>query len=67
MGKCDVKGSRQHNFCKGQSSLTGLVEVRGGGNKYVDKLDIMYLDFQIAFDSFSTKVTVDWRKGPFVI
>ncbi|CAM4676294.1 unnamed protein product [Lepidochelys kempii] len=43
----------QHGFCKGRSCLTDLLEFFEGVNKYVDKgdpVDIVYLDFQKAFD-----------------
>lgn len=53
-GKCDVKGSSQHDFCKGQPGKQSA-EVHRGGNKNVEILDILYFDFQVAFDNFSTK------------
>ncbi|CAM4590202.1 unnamed protein product, partial [Caretta caretta] len=43
----------QHGFCKGRSCLTNLLEFFEGVNKHVDKgdpVDIVYLDFQKAFD-----------------
>ena len=43
----------QHGFCKGRSCLTNLLEFFEGVNKQVDKgdpIDIVYLDFQKAFD-----------------
>uniref|UniRef100_A0A8C3TGZ7 Ataxin 7 like 1 n=1 Tax=Chelydra serpentina TaxID=8475 RepID=A0A8C3TGZ7_CHESE len=43
----------QHVFCKGKSCLTNLLEFFEGINKHVDKgdpVDIVYLDFQKAFD-----------------
>ncbi|CAM5148917.1 unnamed protein product [Eretmochelys imbricata] len=44
---------RQHGFCKGRSCLTNLLEFFEGVDKHVDKgdpVDIVYLDFQKAFD-----------------
>ncbi|CAM4652894.1 unnamed protein product [Caretta caretta] len=43
----------QHGFCKGKSCLTNLLELFEWVNKHVDKgdpVDIVYLDFQKAFD-----------------
>uniref|UniRef100_K7F0M2 Reverse transcriptase domain-containing protein n=1 Tax=Pelodiscus sinensis TaxID=13735 RepID=K7F0M2_PELSI len=43
----------QHGFCKGKSCLTNLLEFFEGVNKHADKgdpVDIVYLDFQKAFD-----------------
>ncbi|CAM5159894.1 unnamed protein product [Natator depressus] len=43
----------QHGFCKGRSCLTNLLEFFEEINKHVDKgdpVDIVYLDFQKAFD-----------------
>ncbi|CAM5146477.1 unnamed protein product [Natator depressus] len=43
----------QHGFCKGRACLTNLLEFFEGVNKHVDKgdpVDIVYLDFQKAFD-----------------
>ncbi|CAM4408569.1 unnamed protein product, partial [Caretta caretta] len=43
----------QHGFCNGRSCLTNLLEFFEGVNKHVDKgdpVDIVYLDFQKAFD-----------------
>ncbi|CAM4388385.1 unnamed protein product [Lepidochelys kempii] len=43
----------QHGFCKGRSCFTNLLEFFEGVNKHVDKgdpVDIVYLDFQKAFD-----------------
>uniref|UniRef100_K7F105 Reverse transcriptase domain-containing protein n=1 Tax=Pelodiscus sinensis TaxID=13735 RepID=K7F105_PELSI len=43
----------QHGFCKGKSCLTNLLEFFEGINKHADKgdpVDIVYLDFQKAFD-----------------
>uniref|UniRef100_K7GG65 Reverse transcriptase domain-containing protein n=1 Tax=Pelodiscus sinensis TaxID=13735 RepID=K7GG65_PELSI len=43
----------QHGFCKGKSCLTNLLEFFEGDNKHADKgdpVDIVYLDFQKAFD-----------------
>ncbi|CAM4545379.1 unnamed protein product [Caretta caretta] len=43
----------QHGFCKGISCLTNLLEFFEGINKHVDKgdpVDIVYLNFQKAFD-----------------
>ncbi|CAM5130961.1 unnamed protein product [Natator depressus] len=43
----------QHGFCKGRSYFTNLLEFFEGVNKHVDKgnpVDIVYLDFQKAFD-----------------
>ncbi|CAM4529159.1 unnamed protein product [Caretta caretta] len=43
----------QHGFCKGRSCLTNLLEFLEGVNKHVNKGDpgdIVYLDFQKAFD-----------------
>ncbi|CAM5165119.1 unnamed protein product [Natator depressus] len=43
----------QHGFCKGRSCLTNLLEFFEGVNKHEDKgdpVDIVYLDFQKAFD-----------------
>ncbi|CAM5084504.1 unnamed protein product, partial [Eretmochelys imbricata] len=43
----------QHGFCKGKSCLNNLLEFSEGVNKHVDKgdpVDIVYLDFQKAFD-----------------
>ncbi|CAM5114322.1 unnamed protein product [Eretmochelys imbricata] len=43
----------QHGFCKGRSCLTNVLEFFEGVNKHVDKgdpVDIVYLDFQKAFD-----------------
>lgn len=34
---------------------TSLLEVHRRGNKNVEILDILYLDFQVAFDNFSAK------------
>lgn len=34
---------------------TSLLEVQRDGNKNVEILDILYLDFQVAFGSLSTK------------
>ncbi|CAM4653796.1 unnamed protein product [Lepidochelys kempii] len=44
---------RQHGFCKGRSCLINLLEFFEGVNKHVDKgdpVDIVYLDFQKAFN-----------------
>ncbi|CAM5167759.1 unnamed protein product [Natator depressus] len=49
----NVLGKSQHGFCKGKSCLTNLLEFFEGVNKHVDKgdpVDIVYLDFQKAFD-----------------
>ncbi|CAM5111563.1 unnamed protein product [Natator depressus] len=49
----DLLGKSQHGFWKGKSCLTNLLEFFEGVNKNVDKgysMDIMYLDFQKAFD-----------------
>ncbi|KAM7181807.1 uncharacterized protein RBU57_000458 [Macrochelys suwanniensis] len=46
-------GKSQHGFCKGKSCLTNLLEFFERVNKHVDKgdpVDIVYLDFQKAFD-----------------
>ncbi|CAM5136677.1 unnamed protein product [Natator depressus] len=46
-------GQSQHGFCKGKSCLTNLLEFLEGVNKHVDQgdpVDIVYLDFQKAFD-----------------
>ncbi|CAM4648684.1 unnamed protein product [Caretta caretta] len=43
----------QYGFCKGRSCLTNLLEFFEGVNSHVDKgdpVDIVYLDFQKAFD-----------------
>ncbi|CAM4425189.1 unnamed protein product [Lepidochelys kempii] len=43
----------QHGFCKGRSCLTNLLEFFEGVNKHADKgdpVEIVYLDFQKAFD-----------------
>ena len=49
----NLLGKSQHAFCKGKSCLTNLLEFFGGVNKHVDEgdpVDIVYLDFQKAFD-----------------
>ncbi|CAM5136333.1 unnamed protein product [Eretmochelys imbricata] len=46
-------GKSQHGFCTGKSCLTNLLEFFEGVNKHVDKgdpVDIVYLNFQEAFD-----------------
>ncbi|CAM4678027.1 unnamed protein product [Lepidochelys kempii] len=46
-------GKSQHGFCKGKSCLANLLEFFEESNKHVDKgdpVDIVYLDFQKAFD-----------------
>ncbi|CAM5076620.1 unnamed protein product [Eretmochelys imbricata] len=49
----NLLGKSQRGFCKGKSRLTNLLEYFEGVNRHVDKgnpLDIVYLDFQKAFD-----------------
>ncbi|KAG6938185.1 hypothetical protein G0U57_007088, partial [Chelydra serpentina] len=49
----NLLGNSQHGFCKGKSCLTNLLELFEGVNKHMDKGDpenIVYLDFQKAFD-----------------
>ncbi|CAM5079620.1 unnamed protein product [Natator depressus] len=49
----NLLGNSQHVFCKGKSCLTNLLEFFEGVNKHADKgdpVDIVYLDFQKAFD-----------------
>ena len=44
----------QHGFCKGKSCLTNLLEFFEKVNRHVDAgepVDIVYLDFQKAFDA----------------
>lgn len=53
MGKHDVNGTVNTIYVK--DNPASLLEVHSDGNKQVDKLDIMYLDFQKGFDSFSAK------------
>uniref|UniRef100_A0A8C3F3S5 Reverse transcriptase domain-containing protein n=1 Tax=Chrysemys picta bellii TaxID=8478 RepID=A0A8C3F3S5_CHRPI len=51
--KHKLLSNSQHGFCKGKSCLTNLLEFFEGVNKHVDKgdpVDIVYLDFQKAFD-----------------
>uniref|UniRef100_A0A8C3H706 Reverse transcriptase domain-containing protein n=1 Tax=Chrysemys picta bellii TaxID=8478 RepID=A0A8C3H706_CHRPI len=51
--KHKLLSNSQHGFCKGKSCLTNLLEFFEGVNKLVDKgdpVDIVYLDFQKAFD-----------------
>ncbi|CAM4478491.1 unnamed protein product [Lepidochelys kempii] len=46
-------GKSQHGFCKGRSCLTNLLEFFEEVNKHVNKgdpVDILYLNFQKAFD-----------------
>ncbi|CAM5098212.1 unnamed protein product [Eretmochelys imbricata] len=47
----NLLGKSQHGFCKGKSCLTNLLEFFEGVTKHVgDPVDIMFLDFQKAFD-----------------
>ncbi|CAM5112909.1 unnamed protein product [Natator depressus] len=49
----NLLGNSQHGFCKEKSCLTNLREFIEGVNKHVgkgDPVDIVYLDFQKAFD-----------------
>ncbi|CAM4543822.1 unnamed protein product [Lepidochelys kempii] len=51
--KHKLLGKSQHGFCEGKSCLTDPLEFFEGVNKHVDKgdpMDIVYLDFQKAFD-----------------
>uniref|UniRef100_A0A8C8SCV0 Reverse transcriptase domain-containing protein n=1 Tax=Pelusios castaneus TaxID=367368 RepID=A0A8C8SCV0_9SAUR len=51
--KHKLLSNSQHGFCKGKSCLTNLLEFFEGVNKHVDRgdpVDIVYLDFQKAFD-----------------
>ena len=46
----------QHGFCKGKFYLTKLLEFFEKANRHVDAakpVDIVYLDFQTAFDAVS--------------
>ncbi|CAM4721027.1 unnamed protein product [Lepidochelys kempii] len=49
----NLLGKSKRGFCKGKSCLTNLLEFFEGVNKHMDKgdpVDIVYLDFQKAFD-----------------
>ncbi|CAM4722295.1 unnamed protein product, partial [Lepidochelys kempii] len=49
----NLLGKSQHGFCKGKSCLTNLLEFFEEVNEHVhkgDPVDIVYLDFQNAFD-----------------
>jgi len=48
----------QHGFLKGRSCLTNLLEFLEFVTNYIDQgypIDVIYLDFQKAFDKFHTR------------
>ncbi|CAM4692094.1 unnamed protein product [Lepidochelys kempii] len=57
--KHDLLGRSQHGICKGKSCLTTLLEFFELINKRVDHgdpVDIVYLDFQKAFDKITQRL-----------